>query len=73
MLLYKNDWAIGSQLPQSKLSEPIVARVRKEYREVQRQIRELEQEFSVKAYAEHYGVAEDTMSKAIRGVTWRDV
>ena len=63
----------GSQLPQSKLNEAAVRRIRKEYREMQQQIRQLQQEFSVAAYADHYGVSVSNMDKVIRGETWKHV
>ena len=63
----------GSALPQAKLSEAIVRRVRKEYAARQQEIIEMRQEFSIAAFADHYGVSVNAMDRAIRGETWKHV
>jgi transcriptional regulator with XRE-family HTH domain len=55
--------AKGEQLPHARLTAKDVIELRKLFRK--------DPGRSIRGYAELYGVARDTLSRAIRGVTWK--
>lgn len=63
----------GSELPQSRLNEAIVRRIREEHATKEATKRALDAEFSAQAFAERYGVSVNTISKALGYQTWRHV
>lgn len=63
----------GEELPQSKLNETLVRRIREEHASKERQKRELDAQFSAAALAKRYGVAKTTIEKVLTYATWRHV
>ena len=63
----------GSALPQSKLNETLVARLRAEFEIKERMKKMLDAEFGAAAQARKYGVSVNTIHKAITYATWRHV
>ena len=60
----------GQDLPQSKLTEEKVIKARKDYERARLLIQKIQSRYSVKGIANHYGVHERTMEKALSGATW---
>jgi hypothetical protein len=73
LLCWENEWARGSQLPQSKLTEELVKQARIDYRKGQARIAQMRVDCSVAAFADKYGVSASTMEKALSGKTWAHV
>lgn len=69
----KGCWVNGSDLPQSKLNEKLVARIRAEHREKEKAKRELDERYSAAAFAARYGVSVNTITKVLTYATWRHV
>lgn len=65
--------ARGSDLPQSRLNETLVARLRAEFEIKERMKRLLDAEFGAVAQAKKYGVSVNTIHKVITYATWRHV
>ena len=63
----------GSDLPQSRLNETLVGRLRAEHEIKERMKRMLDAEFGAAAQAKKYGVSVNTIHKAITFATWRHV
>ena len=63
----------GSALPQSRLNETLVARLRAEFEIKERMKRMLDAEFGAAAQAKKYGVSINTIHKVITYATWRHV
>lgn len=63
----------GSDLPQSKLNDALVARLRAEHTVKERMKRLLDAEFGAAAQAKRYGVSVNTIHKVITYATWRHV
>jgi hypothetical protein len=63
----------GHELPQAKLNETLVKRIRQEHAEKEAQKRKLENQFSVRAMAVRYGVSKPTIEKVLSYATWRHV
>lgn len=63
----------GSELPQAKLNETLVARIRAEHAEKERKIAELQAQFSAKSFAKRYGVSESAIEKVLVYGSWRHV
>lgn len=63
----------GTSLPQAKLNEKLVARIRAEYSASRDIIQYLTQGYSAKSLAKKYGVHERTMENVLRGETWSHV
>jgi len=65
--------AHGSELPQAKLNEKLVLRVRAEHAAKERMKRWLDQAYGSAALARRYGVSKNTMDKVLSYQTWRHV
>ena len=65
--------AHGVELGQAKLNDELVRRIRKQHAEKEATKRQLDQQYSAKAFAERYGVHENTIAKVISYETWRHV
>lgn len=63
----------GSDLPQSKLNDTIVRRIREEHANKERAKRELDEKYSAEAFARRYGVSVNTITKVLGYATWRHV
>ena len=63
----------GFDLPQSKLNEALVKRIRKDYEGARKERERLEREYSAKGLAKKYGVHIRTMEKMLSGETWGHV
>jgi hypothetical protein len=63
----------GSELPQAKLNERLVAMIRAEHAEKERQKRELDRLHSAEAIAKRYQVSVNTITKVLTYATWRHV
>lgn len=63
----------GMELPQSKLNETLVRRIREEHAEKERQKKALDAQFSAAAFAKRYGVGKTTIEKVLTYATWRHV
>lgn len=63
----------GSELPQSKLNDTLVARLRAEFEIKERIKRMLDAEYGAEAQAKRYGVSVNTIHKVITYATWRHV
>lgn len=65
--------AAGSRLPQARLNETLVKRIREEYEAAQAEIKRLKPKASVVALAKEYGVTRQTITRAINGENWGHV
>ena len=63
----------GFELPQSKLNESLVKRIREEYEVARKERERLQREYSAKGLAKKYGVHIRTMEKMLSGETWGHV
>lgn len=63
----------GSDLPQSKLNDAIVRRIRTEHAAKEQAKRDLDAKYSMAAFAKRYGVCETTITKVLSYETWRHV
>lgn len=63
----------GIELPQSKLNEKLVKKIREEYAQAQAEIKRLRSQYSSKALAKEYGVHVRTMDKVLTYETWSHV
>ena len=63
----------GMDLPQSKLNEKLVKKIRQDYREAREEIKRLQTKYSSKGLAKEYGVHVRTMDKVLTYETWRHV
>lgn len=63
----------GSALPQARLNETLVARLRAEFEIKERIKKMLDAEFGAAAQAKKYGVSVNTIHKVITYATWRHV
>lgn len=63
----------GMDLPQSKLNEQLVKRIREEYAMGQEEIARLRARYSRKALAKEYGVHIKTIEKVLTYETWSHV
>lgn len=63
----------GAALPQSKLNDALVARLRAEHTVKERMKRLLDAEFGAAAQARKYGVSVNTIHKVITYATWRHI
>lgn len=63
----------GSDLPQSKLNEKLVKKIREEYAEGKLEIQKLQNQFSAKGMARKYGVHVRTIEKVLSGTSWSHV
>lgn len=63
----------GSELPQSKLNETLVARIRQQHAAKEAEKRRLDAEYSAHALAKQYGVHYRTIEKILSYETWRHV
>ena len=65
--------ARGSELPQAKLNETLVRRIRAEHAAKEELKRVLDREFSAAAFAKRYQVSVPTITKVLCYDTWRHV
>lgn len=63
--------ARGAELPQAKLNETLVRRIRAEHAAKEEIKRTLDKEFSAEAFARRYGVSVNTVTKVLSYATWR--
>lgn len=63
----------GSALPQSRLNEALVKRIREEHAEKMRKVQELQRECSAAGFAKRYGVHHRTIEKVLDYESWRHV
>ena len=63
----------GSDLPQAKLNDALVRRIREEHARAQDEIRAIKARYSPKALAREYGVTMRTIEAVISYQTWRHV
>jgi hypothetical protein len=63
----------GSELPQSKLNETLVKKIREDYEFARNEIARLQRHYSAKGLAEYYGVHVRTMEKMLSGESWSHV
>ena len=63
----------GSDLPQSKLNDSIVRRIRREFDLKERIKKLLDEEYGAEAQAKRYGVNVNTIHKVNTYSTWRHV
>lgn len=63
----------GIELPQSKLNETLVKKIRYEHAEKERAKRELDERYSAAAFAKRYGVSVSAMEKVLSFQSWRHV
>lgn len=63
----------GTELPQSKLNETLVRRIREEHAKKERLKKLLDEEHSAAAIAKRYGVSVNTITKVLTYATWRHV
>ena len=63
----------GIALPQAKLNDKLVERIRAEHTVKESMKRHLDAEFGAAAQAKRYGVSVNTIHKAITYATWRHV
>lgn len=63
----------GSDLPQSKLNETLVRKIREDYETARAEIKRLQTEYSSKGLAKRYGVHHRTMDKVLSGETWSHI
>jgi hypothetical protein len=63
----------GSALPQARLNETLVARLRAEFEIKERLKRFLDAEYGAEAQAKRYRVSVNTIHKALTYATWRHV
>lgn len=64
---------MGSDLPQSKLNDTLVRRIRSEHAAKEQAKRDLDSQYSAAAFAKRYGVSENTITKVMGYETWRHV
>lgn len=64
---------MGSDLPQSKLNDALVRRIRTEHAAKEQAKRDLDSQYSAAAFAKRYGVSETTIAKMLSYETWRHV
>lgn len=65
--------ATGSALPQSKLNDALVRRIRAEHAEKLRKVAQMQRECSAQGMARRYGVHPRTIEKLLAYETWRHV
>lgn len=63
----------GTALPQSKLNDKLVRRIRTEHRIKERLKKLLDAEFGAAAQAKRYRVGKTTIDKVLTYATWRHV
>ena len=60
----------GSALPQSKLNEQTVAKIRRDYARARKLRAKLETEYSAAGFAKKYGIHTRTVEKILSWQTW---
>lgn len=63
----------GTQLPQAKLNETLVRRIRAEFAAKEAEKKRLDALYSAEAQAKRYGVTASTIDKVNTYATWRHV
>lgn len=63
----------GDDLPQSKLNETLVRRIRAEHAKKEADKAVLDEKYSAAAFAKRYGVSVNTITKVLGYATWRHV
>jgi hypothetical protein len=63
----------GFDLPQAKLNDELVRRIRAEHAAKEQQKRELDAKHSARALAERYRVSVNTITKVLTYATWKHV
>ena len=63
----------GAELPQAKLNDSIVRRIRAEHAQAQADIKQIKARYSPSALAREYGVTMRTIEAVLAYQTWRHV